>query len=454
MPSESTTRILFVGDMHLGRRPSGLPGDLSARTDLGPAEAWQRVVTIAIEHQVQAVALAGDLVHQDNAAFGAYGPLENGVRRLAEAGIPVCAVAGNHDASTLPSLAENIAGFTLMGSSGTWSELRLTSESRPEVRLVGWSFPREHHLQSPFNSPLPAADSKLITLGLLHCDLGASRSKYAPVTAEEFRTSGYDGWFLGHEHIPGDPAIGGPFYLGSLTPLDPSETGSHGPVLVTIPGAGHSPTAERLPLAPVRWENLELPVPQAADPRNDLQPLLLARAISHRREIENENPDLLALGLRITLTGQVEDPDAWDRACRALDFDDLKVEQDHALVFIQKVQSGLRIQRDLMDLARGNDPAGLLARRILVLENTGGKKTGEPVPGVSDSAKETERLVAMARARLEEVDHRPALDRITWGDESQSEEEVRQTVQAALAHVARRTLDRLLGQKAGDRATD
>ena len=449
MSDSPATRILFVGDMHLGRLPSGLPGKLRAEPELGPVGAWRRVVDTALDREVHAVALAGDLVHQDNAAFGAYGPLAEGVAQLAQAGIPVCAVAGNHDAATLPRLAPGIEGLTLLGADGAWSELTLAPENRPAVRLVGWSFPREHHFQSPFQNPLPAANPAAIAFGLLHCHLGVSRSKYAPVTQDELRGAGFDGWFLGHEHIPGDPGGGEPFYLGSLTPLDSSETGIHGPVLVHVRSDGQPFDAERLPLAPVRWEQLDLPCPETVDPEAELSHLILDRAITRHGEIEVDQQDLRALGLSIRLTGTVADPDAWSRAIRALDLSDLKVEQGRALVFIRKVESDLRIRRDLRELAAGNDPAGLLARRILVLENG-----AEPVPGVPDSGAEAVRLVTAARARLEEVNLRTHFDRFTREEASPTEEEALRAVQADLARIARRTLDRLLVQKGGAGATD
>ena len=63
-------RILAVGDIHLGRRPSRLPQDLDNRaSDLGPSGAWQRTVTAALAADVKAVLLAGDVVEQENDFF-------------------------------------------------------------------------------------------------------------------------------------------------------------------------------------------------------------------------------------------------------------------------------------------------------------------------------------------------------------------------------------------------
>ena len=74
-------RILFVGDIHLGRAPSHIPAGFDA-TALGPRAAWRAVATHAIEARLDAVVLTGDVVQGDNAAIEAYGYLETEVRRM------------------------------------------------------------------------------------------------------------------------------------------------------------------------------------------------------------------------------------------------------------------------------------------------------------------------------------------------------------------------------------
>src|SRR5690606_1937215 len=96
-------RILCAGDLHLGRRSSRVPWDGDGAAG-SCAEAWMRLVECAIRERVDLVALSGDLVDHDNRWFEAFGPLERGLKRLADAGIPVYAVAGNHDYDTLPHL--------------------------------------------------------------------------------------------------------------------------------------------------------------------------------------------------------------------------------------------------------------------------------------------------------------------------------------------------------------
>ena len=108
-------RLLFVGDIHLGRRPSRIPEDIVDYgvnlADLTPIAAWNRAVNWAINNDIDAVVLAGYVVEGIEDRFEAYGHLERGVRKLSEKKIKTLAVAGNHDVQALPRLADQIDQF-------------------------------------------------------------------------------------------------------------------------------------------------------------------------------------------------------------------------------------------------------------------------------------------------------------------------------------------------------
>jgi len=371
MSAPADVKILFVGDMHLGRNASRVPpgalaqGHLDA-ADLTPAAAWQGVVDTAREHDVRAVALAGDLVHHDDDLFEARALLETGIVSLNEAGIEVVAVAGNHDTLVLPKLAASIAGLHLLGPGGTWTTFAVT----PRVRLAGWSFPAPHHTASPLETAPPPPETGTVTLGLLHADLDTTNSDYAPVSSAALAAIGYQGWALGHIHVPSPTpapeAPHTPFYLGSINGSSPNETGSHGPVLATI-GADGGLTWTRLPLAPMRWEHLVLDLSTLLpndDPRAfdlDLSSHLLAEVcrldVGHAR----------ALGLRVTLTGTHPQADELQRALAKFTPDDLVTLNQRCAVFIEKITNEVTIPLDLEALARRSDLPGLVAREILSL---------------------------------------------------------------------------------------
>ena len=152
-------KILAVGDMHLGRTPSRLPPEMRA-PELGPAEAWRRAVAAALNRDVRAVLLAGDVVDREDDFFEAYRELENGVRTLADAGIDVIGVAGNHDVKVLPRLARHIPQFRLLGEGGRWEPCRIDG-GRESVDAMGL-------VLSPGQSPHQPSRGRTLRPGARH----------------------------------------------------------------------------------------------------------------------------------------------------------------------------------------------------------------------------------------------------------------------------------------------
>ena len=64
------------------------------------------------------------------------------------------------------------------------------------MRFLGWSFPIRHVREDPMVD-CPEVAGELPTVGLLHCDLDASGSLYAPVTLRSLLRPGVDAWLLG-----------------------------------------------------------------------------------------------------------------------------------------------------------------------------------------------------------------------------------------------------------------
>ncbi|MBK8167390.1 MAG: metallophosphoesterase [bacterium] len=430
------TTILFVGDMHLGRLPSRVPldpgGRLPAPAELGPGAAWRAVVEEAIARKVDAVVLAGDVMDDVATVFRGAAELNPGLERLGTEGIPVHAVAGNHDTHVLPELARR-GGITLLGPGGTWSAIDVAPPGRPPVRLVGWSFPLPHWTASPLANPPPPAAPDRLTLGVLHAELDVMASDYAPVSSGELAATGYTAWLLGHVHTPGTiNDAGRPFYLGSLSGLDPTETGVHGPVLATIrPGARLS--LLRLPLAPLRWVTAELDLTGAPRPAADLAVLVTGAMCDACAAAAVADDRALAMGIRLRLVGEVGDPEAVRNAAAAIMSEPPTTHTGRVAAFLDRLETDIRRACDLRALAAHATPPGLLARRLLVLEGAA------DVPGVADGAARREELLREARRCLAEADaigqYRALRDACTNAE-----------ALAAATEVARRLLERFLPQ--------
>ena len=433
-------KLLAVGDIHLGRTPSRLPMELANRVhELGPAEAWRRAVEAAIAAGVKAVLLAGDVVENDDDFFEAYRELSQGVRRLTDEGIEVIGVAGNHDVRVLPRLAEQIPQFQLLGHGGQWQRCEIR-EGKEVVSLWGWSFPQAQVHRSPLeNARLERGPG--INLGLLHCDRDGTRgqSPYAPVAGSELAQAGLDGWLLGHIHKPDDlaaPSPNGHFspsgYLGSLAGLGRSETGPRGPWLISLAG-GHIAKVEQLPLAPLRWEYLEVPLDglnaELADPNPDgiqekVQGYLLERVREldaglnrqrdHVVEIEpalnEEKVRPAAVGLRVRFTGRTRFGTAAADAIPKDDRGHIYDGNGDVHYFIESIQSDTRPEIDLQELAQRQDPVGLLAQRLLWLEQPEGTEgaAGHAEQGEwNEAAEQRAKLIEAAKQRLDAQARRP-----------------------------------------------
>ncbi|MBT3567479.1 MAG: DNA repair exonuclease [Opitutae bacterium] len=358
-------KILAVGDMHLGRRPSRLPEELSKESkSLGPNRAWERIVSAAIEGEVNAVVLAGDVVNTDDDFYEAYRNLKKGVNKLTTAGIQVLGVAGNHDAKVLPRLVESLPEFKLLGEGGKWESAQLEGEGQ-SVTLWGWSFPS----RTVKESPLAGASFNTnpgINLGLLHCDRGQTTSHYAPVSNEELNNAGLDGWLLGHIHKPDKLEAPNPSgYLGSITGMDPGEPGPHGPWLLTIE-TGQIKSVEQWVLAPLRWESIDIDIEGIEEPKDARKRVLDELADLDAEKIEPSKKPPSALGLRINLTGRSRFGSA---AVALLEGNDI-IETGLADTdfFVERITSLTRPEMDLKEMAKLNDPSGLLAKQLLLLD--------------------------------------------------------------------------------------
>lgn len=421
-------KLLCTADIHLGRQVARLPAGLLERIErraLGPAAAWERLVELALERRVDALLLAGDVVEQDDDFYEAMADLRRGVERLTGAGVRVLAVAGNHDVTVLPRLAAACAGVELLGEGGRWSATELDGADGGRVRVIGWSFPERTVSTNPLDAPLPQR-SGLPTIGLLHCDRDQSASRYAPVSAARLEAAPVDAWLLGHVHRP--DALSGPRpigYLGSLTGMDAGEPGPHGPWLLELPAASE-PRIVQLPLAPLRWETLQVDVGDLAEPDAVHGRVVAAIDALHAGLVG----EALAVGCRLRLVGRSRLRRELERSLADGDPRRVAQERDGRLYFIHDWRVQVAPAVDLEQLARGDDPAGLLARRLLLLRGADGPRRRELV------RRAQQRLAAVSeRAPFVDLDPdaRPPLDEIATA--------------ALLEQAALRALDALMAQR-------
>lgn len=368
--------LLCTGDVHLGRHPTRIPDHLDGPA-FSPRSVWQDVVREAIEREVDAVVLTGDVADRENRYFEAYGAFEAGAIELDEADVPVVAVAGNHDSEFLPRMIEDVdlEGLHLLGAGGTWERWTLEVDGDAAVRFDGWSFPQPHVASSPLADYdlEPAAEPQV---GVLHADLGSPRSEYAPVTTSELRETGVACWLLGHLHEPGTRVESDPLalYPGSPQPLDPGERGVRGPWIVEVDAHG-TVDVEQVPLASVCYDEVRVDASGAEDVQavgSDA-----SRALREHVQEHLEGRDVDAFLARLRLVGRTDAHGSLASAAERLR-EQLATRHGDTEVEVESVRVDTRPDVDLEALADGEGPVAYLAELLRALrEGTASDEYGE-----------------------------------------------------------------------------
>ncbi len=365
-------QILCTGDLHLGRYPSRV---LSRDRAWAVDHVWEDTVSYAVQQDVDVVVLTGDVVDAQNKRYEALGPLQRGLRRLEEAGIPVVAVAGNHDFDALPRLADMVEAerFHLLGRGGKWGTVTVSSEGHSPVEFVGWSFREAHAQQSPLESfPVERLHDDCPTVGVLHADVDAPGSVYAPVSLDALQRQPVSAWLLGHIHAPSlwddrSPLV---LYPGSLQPLDPSETGPHGPWHVEVM-SDETSTATHLPRASLRYEHLDVDV-SAVDEEGDIEGAVTDAMRERLREVQEEGSMPHRLVYRLVLTGRTP---LHREICDLVETwpGELEVPVEESTAVVESATAQTRPALDLERIAEGTDPPAVLAELLLAVREGEGE---------------------------------------------------------------------------------
>jgi predicted phosphodiesterase len=377
---------------------------------------------------VDAVVLTGDVVDESNKFYEAFSALQAGVGRLVDADIPILAVSGNHDFDVLPRIADQIPEFHLLGRGGIWQDFILEIDGTPAARLQGWSFPSRHVSDNALTEYVePSAD--LPTIGVLHCDCDVPTSTYGPVALTELKAKSPVAWLLGHIHKPSWLSESYPLvlYPGSLQGLDPGEPGVHGAWLITL-GGEHAPKAELVPLAPLRWEQIELSL-NSVDDEDSLQRAVVSALSERFQQIRSELGHTRWVGCRLRFVGRT----ALHRHLSSLVADvqsKLRPEFEDVGFFVEGVEDLSRPDIPLEDIACSKDLAGLLARRVLTLER-------------QDPPDVYRKLIDAGKRSVDDARSRVQFTSLSGGEVTSGEDQVRDL----LLRAGLRALEELLAQK-------
>ena len=366
--ASAPVRLLVAGDLHTGRTAARVPPGESA---LGVEAVLSSTADLALSLGVDALVLVGDLADTSNKAFEASGVLDRLFGRLAEAGVPVVAVAGDHDFDTLAGVADRVGSplVRVLGVGQTWETFSLTRDGAEVLRLVGWSFAGPHAAESPL-ATFPDVDPGTPIVGMLHADVDAPESRFAPVTLAALQQAPVAAWLVGHCHAARVVRSDGALVVspGSLQPLGPDETGVHGAALVTVWSNGTA-TAEAVPLATLHYGDVEVDL-TGAETGADARALCAAALREHAASVREASPTVLRAVVTLRLVGRTAAFAAVDALATELRSDG---DMAHAglTVAVARVESHAAPDLDLGRLAAGSGAVATLARLSVRLGTDG-----------------------------------------------------------------------------------
>lgn len=367
-------RIVAVADVHLGKQPSKAPDALGHAADLSVAQAWRNLVAYCAEDPPSALLIAGDLVDDDDDLFEATATVSKGVAHLAALGTRVIAVSGNHDQKALQRVAAEVKQLEVLGHGGRWESATLEVD-RERLRVLGWSFPHARHHETPVDDRLRSLAAEPFdgpTIGLLHGDLDATQSPYAPVRRRDLEALPTAAWLLGHQHVTHDldrqeKPVG---YLGSLAASDPGEFGRHGAWEVTLQ-AGQI-TFKHVPLAPLRYERLSVELPHETTPNTSVTHIQEGIRAALSGTVTEANW-LQGIALRLDVTGRLPQAGTVLTELREQNLDNLYMSVGSVTVAVEQHALRLLPPLDLERIAGDNDPLGSAAELLLTLRGERGE---------------------------------------------------------------------------------
>ncbi len=362
-------RLILTGDLHLGRSSSRISDSLNPGL-LRSVSAWSRIVDLAIQKNAQIVCLSGDITDQANKFWESVGPLKEGINRLAANGILTVAVAGNHDFDVLPQLADQLSSehFKLLGRNGKWERLEVRLTNGEALNINGWSFPDKNVSVSPLESYNLNHDPSIPTIGLIHGDLNAVSSNYAPLALSSLQALSGN-WLLGHIHAP-DLITGSSWilYPGSPQALDPGEPGAHGPWVVEIENGNFNQPIQ-YPISTVWYETLTIDISLVQE-AVDLPKIIIEKTEEKVKLIlKKGGPFLKHISLRLNLTGNTKIVSQVNEITDEL-VSDFHLLIDSVHVSINKIENNTLPETNLKELAQTGTAVAVVAELLLELEKS------------------------------------------------------------------------------------
>lgn len=356
--------FIHTGDLHLDAPFKGIDAR-DPRVGEALLEstyvALDRIVSLAIAREVDAVLVAGDAYNSRDKSLRAQLRFRAALERLAAQDIPVYLVQGNHDPADGFSARIEWPPNVHVFSTAAVERLEVRDRGgRAVCALYGRGYATAATKTNLAREYRRGPDDET-AIGILHANVGGVEGyePYAPCTLDDLRASGMDYWALGHIHKPTELLDAPPArYCGSPQGLNPKEDGAHGCWVVTME-AGRVTNQEFVETAPVRWARDRVDVSESVT-IDDVRSALGAACEAARAQAGDA-----PLVMRIDVIGRSEAHAAF---ARGTDFEDLVQELRDAMMletpwlWLDRVRNLTRPEIDVEFLLGVEDFTGDLVR--------------------------------------------------------------------------------------------
>ncbi len=260
-------RFIHAADLHLDTPftgMSGLPDRLRRHLRESTFAALGDLVDLAVSEAVDFLVVSGDVYDASDSSLRAQLRLKEAWDKLAQHGIPVYLIHGNHDPlSSSRMRLSSPPNVTVFGGTRPESVTALRRcDGLPVAVVSGISYPTASVNENTSLLFRRNPDSALYHIALLHANVDGQEGHdaYSPCSLKDLRDSGYDYWALGHIHkrqvLSMSPWV---VYPGNLQGRSLKETGPKGCYIVDVPENGEAVLSFR-ELDHVRWTELEMPI--------------------------------------------------------------------------------------------------------------------------------------------------------------------------------------------------
>jgi DNA repair exonuclease SbcCD nuclease subunit len=413
-------RFVHTGDLHLDSPFVGLsseaPPSVAQTLREATIGAWDNVVDLALEQQVDFFLVAGDAFENANRTLRGQLAFRDGLARLAAAAIPSFVVTGNHD--PLDGWGPTVAwpGLAHRFEAHRVASRPVIRDGEEIARVYGVSYHKRDVTTNLARHFRREADAPF-AVGLLHANVGGleGAANYAPCSVGDLQASGMDYWALGHIHRHHVVSARRPtaVYCGNPQGRDPGEADPRGCYLVTVDDAGRIHPEFR-PADVVRWQLIDVTIGELGSEEALVD--AVATAVDDARTAAGRS-----IVARVRLTGR--GPLHTSLARTGL-LDDVRAEAQERLglaepfAWIESLRDRTRPAVDLEARRQADDFVGDLLRRLdatrraLAGDVPGEDATAEGVPTTAEIDRVLDELYANQRARRPLHDARPDAARL------------------------------------------